>query len=450
MRDAVPGRSYEAQVTWFVNPPQTDPTEAVCTSDTAAFSGSALMQPATGGEWWAEVAVDVPADAAAGDYYAAGQIVDLTTGVVIDHLECGDLLERATVMDLHTVSPYVVDAGAPVTDTYTVTGVPTIAPPIAITGHLPLHDISTDCTGDSPHVGTITETITTDGTFTTSDGIVTTSGVYVFREYLVVVTSVVTRPTGFSSNPPGIEGDELVVEFTSTPELCNPAETTWAVEVVTQVQDPILTGQPSVDVARVLGLPGGDLHESETARLLGGLYWHDSSTDPSTWECDADNLVAEITPIAVTGNGDYTTEGITGYPVGVHLSYQEQLVIERAKTIAGEVVAEQFVSRPHGCRMPSQTQYAEPAPTTTTATTVPSTSSTAPPTPSEETTPEPTRDHGTTPTPSGGGGWNRDLPSTGARMTAVAGVSGGVLALGVAVVSLVALSRRRQVASQPG
>ncbi len=158
--------------------------------------------------------------------------------------------------------------------------------------------------------------------------------------------------------PAGVVGPTEELVFESTVRPCDRDEETWVPHVQTRVIDKVLEGQPSRDLVQVDGVPLAPLRAGDTATVVGGLYWHDPLTPVSSWVCTAANLVSNIADIVVTGAGQYLSDPITGYPTGVALSYQEQLVVDRDKTFDGVTTSTTWRTDLHGCRVPYQTQWA--------------------------------------------------------------------------------------------
>ena len=158
--------------------------------------------------------------------------------------------------------------------------------------------------------------------------------------------------------PAGVVGPTEELVFESTVRPCDRDEETWVPHVQTRVVDKVLEGQPSRDLVQVDGVPLAPLRAGDTVTVVGGLYWHDPLTPVSSWVCTAANLVSNIADIVVTGAGQYLSNPITGYPTGVALSYQEQLVVERDKTFDGVTTSTTWRTDLHGCRVPYQTQWA--------------------------------------------------------------------------------------------
>jgi hypothetical protein len=360
MADSIDSRLLRADVELFSSTPSLPASAMVCDANSATGVTGSLQFSGSPNEQLVEIELSLPENITGVAYWAAGTVTDVDTNIVVATLPCGDVNERVIVPSISTVSPWVVEPadavnGGGIVDTYTVEGIPAEFPvdPWIFSAEFPLHDITVSCRADSVLVGTMSERVLSNGTFTTARGVnVPEPGVYVFREVLTVDWTHPSAPPGFSiSSPDPTEGT-----WTSTPELCNDAETTWVPSLSTRVQDKVLTGQPSIDWVTVAGIPQ-TLDAADSVTVIGGMFRHAASTPLSSRVCTAGNLVESISPISMTGAGIVSTSPIVGYPVGVSVSYSESLSISRTKIIDGDPVTQTFVTTPHGCQEEAQTSY---------------------------------------------------------------------------------------------
>ena len=343
---------------------------AVCDATTQATPQVVLSFTAAADEQVTSLPPMTIPDLVGLDFYAAGTIVDQQTGALVGVLPCGDVGERVVVPRMTTTAPAVVAPGTVMDDRYVVSGLPTDLNWNAVAHFSLVASATGTCGAPTTAVGSLDEPIASEGAGTTSGGVTVPSAamLYRFEESIAVTVTRPDHPGGWTLSPPG--GSSEHVTFVSKPQTCAAEESSPAPLVVTHASSAMLSAlaaEPSIDTATVSGFGIAALDPAVwKVQLVIGLYRHDPSTDPTTWTCAGDNLVASHAAIDITGDGTYTTDGLVSYPTGVALSNQAQLIGMRTRADSS---VESFETTPSGCREPDETQW---VPAITTHVTTPS------------------------------------------------------------------------------
>jgi hypothetical protein len=329
-----------------------DPVPTVPTTDEAAVSfgpwhltGSGTAEVRSAGQPWT-----LPADRSCGGYQV---VLSFTSadGSVVGTEGWGNPDQYVAVPCVRTVSPKVLAAGDAISDEGVVGGVPAASDRLAVSSvvSLPLVRHRGNCV-DAEDVASASVAVPGNGPFTSETVATVEAGfAYTFTEALTVTVVRSNRPDGWTTRLPEVDGEQSTYAVTTTPERCNPDETTFVPTGSTVISATIIAAGSSIsDALRFTGLPQGTAERPVSidggfvtwgnwrfaAVASGGLFRWPAEGQP---DCSG-SPVAEVTPTSLTENGTSTGLGTytaTTADAGMLLGYVETITVTATNVLTG-------------------------------------------------------------------------------------------------------------------